>query len=186
MSYSSLRLQPLSEEHDLSGFDSGKAALDGWLKSHALTAQRTDSARTFVLLDGGDVVGYFSLTMGSVRRDDPPARLMRGMPRYPVGMVLLARLAVSLSHQGSGLGADLLGEATRRATAAAEHAAAHLVVVDAIDESAASFYRRWGFVSTPADPLRLYRRVGDIRRSMAEGDRRSAPTSSLPPETPPA
>ncbi len=172
MSGAGPRLRRLEAHHDLSSFDCGEEALNDWLRRHALAAQHMDSARTFLLLDGGRVLGYFSLTMGSVRREDAPARLVRGMPRYPVGMVLLARLAVERSEQGRGLGGLLLAEALRRAVAAAEHAAARLLVVDAIDARAAAFYRRWGFTETPEQPLRLYRRVSDIRASLGEaGDR---------------
>jgi predicted N-acetyltransferase YhbS len=125
-----------------------------------------DSARTFVLTRGGRVVGYFSLTMGSVLRHDAPAKLVRGLPAYPVGMVLLARLPVDRGQQGVGLGAMLLAEALRKAVAAGEAAAARLVVVDAIDESAARFYERYGFIRAPEHPLRLYRRMKDLRASL--------------------
>ena len=103
--------QPVPELVDLFTFDSGSGMLDGWLRRHALAAQRMDSARTFVARRGGGVVGYFSLTMGSVLRADAPAKLVRGMPAHPVGMVLLARLAVDQSQQGKGVGAMLLAEA---------------------------------------------------------------------------
>lgn len=152
--------------HDLRSFDSGNRELDEWLRRHAPAAQQMDSARTFLLTEGGRILGFFSLTMGSVRREEAPARLVRGMPGYPVGMVLLARLAVARSEQGRGRGALLLAEALRKAVAAGEAAAARLVVVDAIDEDAASFYRRHGFVPTPEHPLRLYRRMRDIRASL--------------------
>lgn len=85
-----LRLERLDSHHDLSEFDSGNNELDGWLKRHALAAQQMDSTRTFVLTYQNRVVGFFSLTMGSVLRQDAPARLVRGLPAYPVGMVLLA------------------------------------------------------------------------------------------------
>lgn len=74
-----------------------------------------DSARTFVLVDGRTTVGYFSLTMGSVRRADPPQRLVRGLPGYPLGVALLARLAVHADHHGEGIGGLLLAKALRRA-----------------------------------------------------------------------
>lgn len=125
-----------------------------------------DSVRTFVLTRGGRVVGYFSLTMGSVLRHDAPAKLVRGLPAYPVGMVLLARLAVDRGQQGVGLGAMLLAEALRKAVAAGEAAAARLVVVDAIDESAVRFYECYGFIRAPEHPLRLYRRMKDLRASL--------------------
>ncbi len=89
------------------------------------------------------------------------------MPAYPVGMILLARLAVHHLHQGEGHGARLLAEALRKAVTAGEAAAARLVVVDAIDDQAAAFYARHGFVAAPEHPMRLYRRTRDIRASLA-------------------
>lgn len=161
-----LRLERLDVHHDLSAFDSGNDELNAWLQRHAVAAQQRDSARTFVLTKQDRVVGYFGLTMGSVLRQDAPAKLVRGLPAYPVGMVLLARLAVDRTEQGSGLGGALLAEALRKAVAAGDAAAARLVVVDAIDENAARFYERFGFVRAPEHPLRLYRRMKDIARSV--------------------
>jgi predicted N-acetyltransferase YhbS len=161
-----LRLERLREHHDISGFASGNSDLDGWLRRHALPSQAMDSARTFVLLRDDSVVGYFSLTMASVRREDAPTRLVRGLPSYPVGMVLVARLAVDAAEQGSGLGAQLLSEALRKAVDAGEIAAARLVLVDAIDDAAAAFYRRHGFTPAPENPMRLYRRMKEIRASL--------------------
>jgi GNAT superfamily N-acetyltransferase len=167
-----IRLERLGPHHDLSAFDSGNPVLDDWLRRHALAAQQMDSARTFILTRDDRVLGYFSLTMGSVRRQDAPASLVRGLPAYPVGMVLLARLAVDRTEQGKGLGASLLAEALRKAVSAGEAAAARLVVVDAIDDAAVAFYERHGFVAAPEHPDRLYRRVKDVRASL-EGAVRS-------------
>ncbi|HUP15125.1 MAG TPA: GNAT family N-acetyltransferase [Acidimicrobiia bacterium] len=166
MSQPRLCLQRLSRDHDVIGFESESEELDRWLQQHALAAQEMDTARTFLLIRGRRMVGYFSLTMGSVLREKAPTRLVRGMPGYPVGTVLLARLAVDHRHQGRGLGALLLTEALRKALAAGEAAAARLVVVDAIDEQAAAFYQHHGFIATPEHPLRLYRRIKDIRASL--------------------
>ncbi|HEY5854520.1 MAG TPA: GNAT family N-acetyltransferase [Aldersonia sp.] len=160
------RLERLEAHHDLAQFRSSNEALDAWLRQHALAAQKMDSARTFVLVDGTGVVGYFSLTMGAVRRADAPPALVRGLPGYPVGMVLLARLAVDAGQQGQGLGGLLLTEALRKAVAAGEAAAARLVVVDAIDETAERFYAHHGFIAVPEHPHRLYRRMKDIRASL--------------------
>jgi GNAT superfamily N-acetyltransferase len=161
-----LRLERLDSQHDLATFDSGNEELDSWLSRHALAAQQMDSARTFVMMRSGRVCGYFSLTMGSVLRADAPAKLVRGLPAYPIGMVLLARLAVDRREQGKGLGAHLLAEALRKAVGAGEAAAARLVVVDAIDEDAVAFYKRHGFVPAPEHDRRLYRRMKDVRASV--------------------
>ena len=166
MSVAGLRLERLAADHDVAAFDSGKDELDGWLQRHALAAQQMDSARTFVLTRDNRVVGYFSLTMGSVLREDAPAKLVRGLPAYPIGMVLLARLAIDRSEQGAGLGGLLLAEALRKAVDAGEAAAARLVVVDAIDDDAVAFYRHHGFVLAPGHDRRLYRRTKDIRASL--------------------
>jgi predicted N-acetyltransferase YhbS len=161
-----LRLERLGPSQDLDQFDSSNEELDSWLRRHSVAAQQMDSARTFLLLLEGGVVGYFSLTMGSVQRAEAPPKLVRGLPSYPVGMVLLARLAVDRRFQGQGLSSLLLAEALRKAVAAGEAAAARLVVVDAIDDGAARFYARHGFVAVPEHPQRLYRRMKDIRQSL--------------------
>ena len=160
------RLERLGPHHELGEFRSGNEILDRWLGVHALASQQMDVARSFVFVDFERVAGYFSLTMGSIHRADAPPALVRGLPGYPVGMVVLARLAVDTRDQGHGLGALLLAEALRKAVAAGEAAAARLVVVDAIDEAAARFYARHSFVAVPGHPLRLYRRMKDIRASL--------------------
>lgn len=166
MSPSGLSLERLAAHHDTAAFVSGNDELDSWLQRHGLAAQQMDSARTFVLTRANRIVGYFSLTMGSVLRADAPAKLVRGSPAYPVGMVLLARLAVDVSEQGAGLGGLLLSEALRKAVDAGEAAAARLVVVDAVDDDAVAFYRHHGFIVAPGHDYRLYRRTKDIRASL--------------------
>lgn len=162
----SVRLERLDETHDLDDFQSVNSELDSWLQRHGVAAQQMDSARTFVLVRAVRVVGYFSLTMGSVLRTEAPARLVRGLPSYPVGMVLLARLAVDQSEQGQGVGSLLLAEALRKAVAAGEAAAARLIVVDAIDDRAVRFYQAHGFVAVPDHPRRLFLRLKDVRASL--------------------
>ncbi len=166
MSRPQLRIERLGAQHDPNTFQSGNADLDGWLRRHGLAAQEMDSARTFLLIGGERIVGYFSLTMGSVLRADAPPKLVRGLPSYPVGMVLLARLAVDEREQGKGFGALILADALRKAVVAGEAAAARLIVVDAIDQAAVRFYERHGFVPAPEHPFRLYRRMKDIRMSL--------------------
>lgn len=161
------RLERLGVQHDLSGFRCSKDALDSWLRDHALAAQKMDSARTFLLVEEHRPLGYFSLTMGSVHRSEAPPALVRGLPAYPVGMALLARLAVDVGYQGQGVGGLLLAEALRKALVAGEAAAARFLVVDAIDETAARFYARHGFLAVPEHPFRLYRRMKDIGASLA-------------------
>jgi ribosomal protein S18 acetylase RimI-like enzyme len=151
---------------DVSGFDCGNQDLTDWLVRHAPASHRADLARTYLALDGDVVAGYFSITTGSIRPEEAPKRLARGMPRYPIGTILIARLAVDGRYQRQRLGSRLLAEALRRAVAASDTAAARLVVVDAADDRAVAFYRRWGFVDAPDNPRRFYRKMSDIRASL--------------------
>lgn len=160
------RFTLLTDEHDVSGFDCGSEQLNVWLIRHALASHRADIARTFVLLDGETVAGYVSLTTGSAQHEEMPRRFARGMPRHRIPTILVARLAVDRRFQRRQLGTRLLAEALRRAVAASDAAAARVVVVDAIDEHAAGFYRERGFVASPEDPLRLFRKLSDIRRTI--------------------
>lgn len=163
---SRLRLALLTTEHQTKGFDCGNEQLNTWLFRHALASHRADLARTYVAVSDATVAGYVSLTTGSVRHDELPKRYGRGMPRYPLPTILIARLAVDRRLQGEKLGTRLLAEALRRAVVASDAAAARVVVVDAIDDRAAEFYRGRGFIEAPGNPLRLFRKVSDIRRSI--------------------
>jgi GNAT superfamily N-acetyltransferase len=162
-----VRIARLDETHERGGFACGVESLDRWFREHAMTAQRQDTARTFVLLGEGDrVLGFYSLAMGSIDRARAPRRLVRGLPRHPVPMVLLARLAIDETAQGQGLGTGLLFEALHRAALAAEHAASRLIAVDPMDESARAFYLRWGFRPVEGDPGgRLFIRTRDALAS---------------------
>ncbi len=166
---SALRLVLLTADHDLSGFDSGNEQLDSWLRDHAVASQRADLARTYLALLDGTVVAYVSLTTGSIRPESAPRRYARGMPRHPLPTILIARLAVDHRHQGRRLGSRLLAEALRRAVQASDVVAARLVVVDAIDDRAGAFWRRWGFIDVPENPRRLLRKINDIRRTLDAG-----------------
>ena len=151
-------------DHRVEDFTSGVKSLDDWLKVHALENQRRDLSRTFVLLDefSHEVVGYYSLTMGHVVRSGPPKVYGRGLPDLPIGMVLLARLAISRATQGEGYGRDLLVDAILQAVQAGEHAAARFIAVDPIDEGARTFYRKFGFKDVPGDDGgRMYLRLKD-------------------------
>ena len=148
---------------DPSALDSGVPSLDDWLRRTAPVAAAAGTAATWVLCRGSIVVGYYALAMGSIERRRAPSRLSRSQPD-PVPALLLARLAIDRHEQGTGLGADLLQDALIRAVVGARHYGARAVVVDAIDDRAAAFYRHHGFL--PLEGNRLYRRVADIEHAL--------------------
>ena len=156
-------VEKLSEVHDLSSFDCGKDSLNRWLKRFALVNQKSDSAQTYVVHRHGSGVGYYSLTAGSVRPEEAPARIAKGLATHPIGVILMARLATDKREQGKGLGSALLKDALLRIAGAAETIAARAVLVHAIDESARGFYERFGFGRSRVDPFELMLLMKDLR-----------------------
>jgi GNAT superfamily N-acetyltransferase len=154
---------PLEPTHDVTGFACGSAPLDDYLRKYALANHQNRSARTYVSTRGSRVVGYYTLAAGSVRRDDTPPRVAKGLGNYPVPVILLARLAVDQAEQGKGLGAALLKDALLRAAQAADIVGCRAVLVHAKDQAAQAFYRRFGFESSPVDELHLYLLMKDIQ-----------------------
>ncbi|AWN51239.1 GNAT family N-acetyltransferase [Methylobacterium sp. 17Sr1-1] len=157
------RIEPLRRDHIVDGFTCGHPALDRFLIRHALQAQAANSARTYVALESAEVVGFHTLIAGEVQHANAPDRIVKGMPRHPIPLLILARLAVHTRLQGKGLGASLLRDALDRALQAIDLIGARALAVHAKDEAAASFYRHFGFVPSPTDPRHLFLLVKDIR-----------------------
>ena len=165
---SSYRSEHLSAHHELERFDSGNETLDVWLRRAGRHAEAANTGRTFVWVEPSSpgVVGYFTLAAHLVRRDDVPKGVGHGSPDA-IPAVLVARLALHRSLQGRGLGGQLLLDALERAVDASARAAARLVVVDAIDDQAAAFYRRYGFRACPA-PRRLVRKTSEVAAALRD------------------
>ena len=117
----------------------------------------------------GKVAGYYSLSAGAVRKEESPARIAKGLANHPIGVILLARLALDRNEHGRGLGKMLLRDALQRALAAADVIGARAILVHAIDEEAAAFYRKFGFESSPLDPKQLLLLMKDLRAGAKSG-----------------
>ena len=152
------RIDPLGKQHDRAGFFCGVESLDGYLKSQASQDMRRKANAVFVLVaeeSPEKIVGYFTLCAYGLAPGDVPEEARKHIPRYPqVSATLLGRLAVSVEFQGQRLGAVLLAEALRKAYENAAVVGSSMVVVDAIDDRAARFYRAHGFIPLP-DSMRL-------------------------------
>ena len=159
--------QALNAKHQLEHFDCGKPALNDWLVRHAMQAQSSGSARTCVVVEGDRVVGYFSLAVGQADAMEVPDRIRKGMGSYPIPVVILARLAVSLQDQGKGIGTGMLQEPIRRMIAIADQAGVRALLTHPIDEEASRFYRRFGFESSPIREQQLLLLLKDARRLLS-------------------
>ncbi len=151
-------IRPLDATIDSAAFHCGKAALDDYIRRYAAQDVRRGLARVFVATPDTDrqqLAGYFTLSAASVSAADLPEPLCRKLPRYPVPVALLGRLAVATTFRGQGLGSILLADALLKVVNASLVLAVAGIIVDAKDEDAASFYRHFGFAPLPGQPGRL-------------------------------
>ncbi len=153
------RVEPLGKQHDRSAFSCGVEPLDRYLREQARQDARKRVAAPFVLCEGTSnaVLGYYTLSALSVDVGAWPEEIAKKLPKYPLVLAtLLGRLAVDVRLRAKGAGEHLLMDALRRALEASREVASAAVVVDAKDDSAVSFYRRYGFIGFADQPRRLF------------------------------
>lgn len=158
----------LDENHAVGEFDCGVAALNEWLMQHSVRAQRSDTARTYVWIDPASkrVVAYFSITPTEVRRVDLSGSMAGGVSVVPG--YLLARLALDRSLHGTGLGAELLVNALSKIVTASGLGGGRIIVVDAIDDRALTFYEHHGFTQVKNNPHRLVMKMATAHAALGQ------------------
>ncbi|RLQ88648.1 GNAT family N-acetyltransferase [Notoacmeibacter ruber] len=148
--------EPLTEQHDHTGFSSGKPAMDSWLHELAFHNQSENFSRTFVIRDKNmKVRGFYALCSGMILRKEAPKKIAPHGSPTEIPIALLARFAIAEDLQRQGVGKALLSNALRTAASASQAVAFRAIVVDAIDDEAAAFYKRFGFVETKVSPRKL-------------------------------
>lgn len=151
--------EPLGKNHRLAGFVCGEPSLDDWLLKRAAPNQLLGASRPFVVADGsGQVFGYYALAAGAVAHEQASGAIRRNMPD-PVPVMVLARLAVDLQAQGLQLGGALLRDAVLRCTRVAQDAGVRALLVHALHDRAAQFYRHYGFQPSPTHAMTLMLRL---------------------------
>lgn len=154
--------EPIGPQHEVAAFASGVAALDDWLRRHALKNQLSGASRTFVVCDGVRVVAYYALAASAVTVDAAPGHFRRNMPD-PIPVVVLGRLAVDQSLQAAGIGRALVRDAGRRVLQAADAIGVRGLLVHALSPDARAFYERLGFEPSPLEPMTLMITLADLR-----------------------
>lgn len=151
-------LVPLDSGHDRAVFDCGFPALNLYLRNYALQNQKRGIVRNYVTTHADDkvIVAYYSLVYSSIDQKLLPPKPVKGLGKYGIPVMLLARLAVDYREHGKGLGKGLLKDAILRTMQAAEIAGLKLLLVHAKGEAAADFYRKHGFEPILGDPLKLF------------------------------
>ena len=150
-----MRIELLDSQHDRSNFDCGNHALNDFLQRHAGQQHRRGIGKTYVALEVlGAVQGFVTVSAGNVATAALPGSLK--LPRYPVPILRIGRLAVDLRNRGTGIGHELLSFALHLAMEVSEKIGLYAVVVDAKDDKAAEFYRRHGFSASLDDQYCLF------------------------------
>mgnify|MGYP001812207609 CR=1 FL=1 len=156
----------IRRDHVRDGFDSGDAELDDYLRRFARQNDERGIAVTYVATrdDELDVLAYVTIRVGEVAHEELSEEKAKRLPRYPVPVVHLARLAVDRSVQGQRLGEKLLVFALRKVREVAEEVGVRAVEVLAKNEPAREFYRKYGFEELADDRLHLYLSMKTVRR----------------------
>jgi GNAT superfamily N-acetyltransferase len=171
-------VEPLGRQHDRTTFSCGVESLDHYLKAQASQDMRRKANAVFVIVKPetpATIVGYFTLCAHALTQGEVPEAARKHIPRYPlISATLIGRLAVRAEYQGHGIGAQLLARALRMAYESAARVGSSIVVVDAIDERAALFYRAFGFIRL-VDSMRLILPTQTIAGLVAVGPGHAGP-----------
>jgi hypothetical protein len=162
-----LKIEPISRSHNRRGFDCGSLDLNQYLQNTARQQSEKGISRTFVLVEAnnpGEILGFFTLTACEILVEKLPPRFVK---KYSMraSAAKLARLAVARLRQKQGLGAFMTLNAMERVLLIAEHMGIIGFFVDAKDEGAAGFYRHFGFIPLPDNPLELFLPIATIRKT---------------------
>lgn len=157
-------IEPLGARHDRAAFSCGSQQLDSYLQKQAGQDLKKRAAVPFVITpDHKTIAGFYTLSQYAVDLGELPEEISKKIPRYPMVLAtLLGRLAVSDRFRGQGLGEWLLMDALHRALQSSKQVASAAVVVDAKDDQAVAFYRKYGFIDLPKIERRLFLPMGTI------------------------
>jgi predicted N-acetyltransferase YhbS len=157
---------PIAGTHDVTSFDCGDATLNDWLQRRAIKNEHSGASRTFVVRDDNTVIGYYSLAVGAIVREDSSAKIRRNMPD-PIPVMVLGRLAVDVHWQGKRIGIGMLKDAIQRTIIVAEQAGIRALLVHALSDKAKSFYQHWGFHESPTNDMTLMITLDEARNVLA-------------------
>jgi len=166
-----MEIKSLDKMQDRNSFDCGVELLNDYLKKYSLQNQKKDSARTYVAAnEKNQIIGYYTLVFGSVSIEETMPEISAGLGKYPIPVILLARLAIDITRKGKGLGKALMRDALLRAVRASEIAGLRAFLVHAKDQSAKTFYKKLGFQPSPHNEFHLFLKMSDIRASLTDGE----------------
>lgn len=167
MTPGSFRFEALADRHERAGFQCGDDALDRYFHAQVTQDIRRRITNCFVVVEvaTGYVAAYYTLSAASIPLLDLPADETKRLPRYPtLPAVRIGRLAVAQRFQRRGLGALMLMNAVHRTLQDA--AAAFALLVEAKNDQAVAFYRRYGFRSIAGRPKTLFLPLATAQKTL--------------------
>lgn len=172
------RIEPFDpERHDRTGFSCGVEAVDNYFKKTAGKLVSAGNVRLFVMVNpDGNLIGFYAINAHAVDYRDLPSRFARSRPGHgSIPAAFVAMIGRDQRYSGQGFGSDLLVDALRRMTQAADVIGLAVVLLDVLDcgdpERTArrqSLYQSYGFQPLPSNPTRLYLPLATVRNLMAE------------------
>jgi ribosomal protein S18 acetylase RimI-like enzyme len=172
------RIEPFDpERHDRTGFSCGVEAVDNYFKKTAGKLVSAGNVRLFVMVNpDGNLIGFYAINAHAVDYRDLPSRFARSRPGHgSIPAAFVAMIGRDQRYSGQGFGSDLLVDALRRITQAADVIGLAVVLLDVLDcgdpERTArrqSLYQSYGFQPLPSNPTRLYLPLATVRNLMAE------------------
>lgn len=162
-----MKIEKITKTHNKKQFDCGIEPLNNYLKAVSGQHEKKHLARTFGLVseeDNTTIIGYYTLALMTVDTSSLPDSITKRLPKGELKCALLGRLAIDKRHQRKGHGEYLLVDAIRNTYIASQTVPTPMLVVEAKDGQAKSFYQRYGFIPFPDEPLRLFLTMKDTEK----------------------
>jgi len=157
-------IEPFSKGHTRDTFTCGQPSLDDFIQNRVSQYEKRRLGKTYIAVRTGEplVIGYYTLAAGTVSFEHLPVAVSKKLHRHPTPAILLARLAVDRTAQGKRLGEALLLDAMQRSLNLSDAMGIHVLSVETINDSALTFYRKYGFISLQDDIRHLYLPISTV------------------------
>ena len=153
------------EDKLINEFNCGVKELDIYFKNYALKNDIENIGKTFVCIQNNKIVGFYTLSNAQIEFNNLNEDLKKGLPRYPIPAIRIARLAVDENHKNKKFGAKLLKDAFKRILVISNQSAIKFIIVDA-KETSKSFYEHYGFIKLDSYKLTYLMLISTILKAI--------------------
>lgn len=160
-------IELLTKEHGRKAFDCGVEGLNDFLKTKARKHAESHLSVTWVEVEEGQkaILGYITISMGNVAFEEVDEEIAKKLPRHPIPVLHVGRLATDVNLQGRGVGTLLLNFAAAKAVEASQNLGCFAVELIAGDQKAYDYYLRRGYLPLKKDTMRLYMPTATLKEA---------------------